>query len=486
MQSNQTQSGGAERTSAIATFLKTRRGMLVTAAILLAAALVWPTPWGNSQGKTASTALYVIANWARPERFAAPVYSFLSRSWVFGVASLTNLVFLVGFGMRNTPNPSRTLQGLLLAAVVVDLATAWVLRDLARMPGYWLWVAAVTAVMWAFVARPATGQAPRGYLKAQLLARPGRETRTGLPALIWVWMGWFAFWALISGLSHWVEPERADAAAAPRAVKAAALTGYVNDFAGLLRSDAVESLGASLTRFEKETSIQIAVAIYPRLPDIAVEQFTIRVAELSRLGRKGLDNGAILSIFASSNAARLEIGYGLEGVLTDAQTHRILESVLAPAWAAGDHEKAVDQTLAAITGAVRDAYRAGKMPGRMAVFWRQLTVETPKFVKGVPPTLVALPTDARVGISFFGSFLLLGIADGFLQTQRLLHNARVAVRNLCKGIAISKGTESIRFDSIFDTLKVLLFVGFVAYCLVGVVVVAGGGAFGGAGSMLRW
>lgn len=475
--------------SAIASFLNTRRGMLVAAAILLVAGLAWPTPWGTTEGSTASTAMYVVANWVRPESFPAPAYSFLSRSWVFGLASLTNLVFVVGFGMRDTPNPSRNFQGVLIAAVVVDLVAAWILRDLAKMPGYWLWVAAVAAMMWAFVARPATGEAPRGYLKDQVLARPVGEKRTGLPVLIWTWIGWFVFWAAISGLSHWVEPERTDASAtsaAARSVKAAALTGYVNDFAGLLRSDAVEKLGTSLAQFEKETSIQLAVAVYPQLPEVPVEQFTIRVAELSRLGRKGLDNGAILSIFAKEKVARLEIGYGLEGVLTDAETHHILESVLAPAWAAGDHEKAVDDTLAAIMAAVRDAYRAGRMPGRMAVFWRQLTVELPKFVKVALPTLVALPTDARFGISFFGSLLLLGMADGFLQTQRLLHNALLAVRNLRAGKAIGSGAESIRLGSVFDTLKILLFIGFIAYCLVGIVVVAGGGAFGGAGSMLRW
>ena len=173
-------------------------------------------------------------------------------------------------------------------------------------------------------------------------------------------------------------------------------------------------------------------------------------------------------------------------MLTDVETYRILESVLAPAWNADDREKAVEGTLSAVMASVRDAYQAGRMPGRLAVFWRQLTVEIPKFVKGALPTLVAMPTDARFGISFFGSFLLLGMWDGFVQTRRLLRNAFLAVRNLRAGKALSKGTQAIRLDSILDTLKVLLFIGFVAYCFVGIVVIAGGGAFGGAGSLLRW
>jgi uncharacterized membrane protein YgcG len=475
--------------NAIAAFLNTRRGMLLAAAVLLFAGLWWPTPWGTAEGGTASTALYVIGNWMRPENFPDSAHGFLPRSWVLGLASITNVVFIVGLGLRDTPNPSRAFQGMLIGAVVVDVAAAFILRDFAQMPGYWLWVAAVAAIMWAFVARPATGQAPPGYVRAHLLAggAPG-ASRTGLPALVWAWIGWFVFWSVISGLSHWVKPEVANAPvnAASRVARATALTGYVNDFAGAFRDETTERLGAALAQFEKETSTQIAVAVYPQLPDVPVEEFTIRVAELSRLGRKGLDNGAILSVFAKDKVARLEVGYGLEGVLTDVETYRILESVLAPAWNADDREKAVEGTLSAVMASVRDAYQAGRMPGRLAVFWRQLTVEIPKFVKGALPTLVAMPTDARFGISFFGSFLLLGMWDGFVQTRRLLRNAFLAVRNLRAGKALSKGTQAIRLDSILDTLKVLLFIGFVAYCFVGIVVIAGGGAFGGAGSLLRW
>ncbi|MBL0142118.1 MAG: TPM domain-containing protein [Betaproteobacteria bacterium] len=477
--------------NAVAGFLNTRRGMTIAGWALLFVALWWPTPWGakGSEGQAVSSGLYAFANLMRPEEFPDSAYGFLPRSLVIGVAFFTNLLFLFGVWFRDNAAPSRAFLGFLIGAVVVDLAVAFILRDFARMPGYWIWVAAVAAIMWAFVARPATGQAPPGYAKAQLIAVRGRsEGRTGLPDIVWVWIGWAVFWIAISGLAHWVTPEAAKAPdeVASRPVKATALAGYVNDFAGVLRLDTVERLGASLAKFEKETSTQVAVALYAQLPDVPVEEFTINVAELSRLGRKGLDNGAILSVFAKDKVARVEVGYGLEGTLTDAQSHRILESVLAPAWNGGDREKAVEETLSAVMASVRDDFQAGRMPGRLAVFWRQLTVEVPRFAKALLPILVAIPTDGRFGISFFGTFLLLGIWDGFVQTLQVARNLFIAVRNLRAGKPLSAGTQSIRFGSIIDTLKVALFFGFIAYVLVGIVVIAGGGAFGSAGATLHW
>ncbi len=127
------------------------------------------------------------------------------------------------------------------------------------------------------------------------------------------------------------------------------------------------------------------------------------------------------------------------------------------------------------------------MPGRFAVFWRQLTVEVPRFAKSVLlDLLVALPTEARIAITFFGSFILLGIWDGFVQARVLARNGVIAVRNLRAARPVFARTQSVAGSSIMDSLKVLLFVGFVAYAAVGIVVIAGGGAFGSGGSTLHW
>ncbi len=314
---------------------------------------------------------------------------------------------------------------------------------------------------------------------------PAAKRRESFIRFTVVLAGWILFWIAVGALGHRAKTET-PAAPDASAVTATALTTYVNDFAGALDPASRERLAAALQQFEKETSNQVAVAIYPRLLEMAVEDFTIKVAELSRLGRKGLDNGAVLSIFAKDKVARIEVGYGLEGALTDVQTHRILESVFAPAWNAGDRDKAVEGTLAAMMAAVREEYRAGKMPGRMAIFWRSLMTEIPKLAKAAVPALVSVPTEGRVAIAFFGTLLLLGFWDGFVQTRQLARNAFTSIGNLRAGRGWATGTKAVQIGSAIDAMKITLFVVALIGLGVGIVVVAGGGAFGSAGSTLRW
>jgi uncharacterized membrane protein YgcG len=160
-----------------------------------------------------------------------------------------------------------------------------------------------------------------------------------------------------------------------------------------------------LEKFEKETSNQLVIAIYPRAPEGSVEEFTIRTADKSRLGHKGVDNGAILFLFTDSRAARLEVGYGLEGALTGVQAHRILEENLAPAFSRSDYFNGLDATLAAIFGLIQRAAPDDRAPGTVTVWWRRIKAEWPKAVANAWPVLSGLGIGARVGISFFGALL---------------------------------------------------------------------------------
>ena len=188
-----------------------------------------------------------------------------------------------------------------------------------------------------------------------------------MPQLVWVWLCFAVFWLVVTA----VDRAPAGTAAARADVPAAtALPSYFNDNADVVPADMAAQLNSALANFEKETSNQIAVAIYPRAPAGAIETFTIDTADRSRLGRKGLDNGAILFVFMAERAARLEVGYGLEGVLTDVDAHRILSTHLVPAFATGDYAEGLDTALGAIFVIVQDAYKRDRMPGKAAVFWR--------------------------------------------------------------------------------------------------------------------
>jgi uncharacterized protein len=135
-------------------------------------------------------------------------------------------------------------------------------------------------------------------------------------------------------------------------------TYRVNDFAGVLSSEAKERLESKLSTFEKETTTQIVVAIFPSLEDESLEDFTVRLAEAWKIGQKNNNNGALFAIFMKEHKARIEVGYGLEGALTDALSSRIIRNELAPDFKAGNYDAGVEKTVDAIMKAVRGEYTA--------------------------------------------------------------------------------------------------------------------------------
>jgi uncharacterized protein len=126
------------------------------------------------------------------------------------------------------------------------------------------------------------------------------------------------------------------------------LRGRVNDYAGVLPGDRAQALESQLAAFEKETGHQIAVLTIPSLEGDALEDFSIRVAESWKIGKKGFDNGAILLIAQKDRKLRIEVGYGLEGVLPDAVANRIVQEVIVPRFREGDFPGGIEAGLSAI------------------------------------------------------------------------------------------------------------------------------------------
>ena len=117
--------------------------------------------------------------------------------------------------------------------------------------------------------------------------------------------------------------------------------GYVNDRAGLLSAPVRASLETSLRAFEEKTSNQVVVATFPSLEGNSLEDFSIRLATAWKAGQKKRDNGVIFLIFKNDRKIRIEVGYGLEGVLTDALSGEIIRGVVAPYFRTGDYEGGV-------------------------------------------------------------------------------------------------------------------------------------------------
>jgi uncharacterized protein len=139
-------------------------------------------------------------------------------------------------------------------------------------------------------------------------------------------------------------------------------TGAVSDYAGLLSAADRARLDSLIRERNQATGAQMAVAIFPSLEGESLEDFSIRLAEQWRIGQKGLDNGVILVVFVADRKVRFEVGYGLEGSVTDAVTSAIIGRVLAPRFREGQYARGLEEAVAAVFQRV-EATPADKRPG---------------------------------------------------------------------------------------------------------------------------
>lgn len=131
------------------------------------------------------------------------------------------------------------------------------------------------------------------------------------------------------------------------------LEARVQDGAGLLSTEEARALESRLARFEAETQHQIVVLTVPSLDGEAIESFSMRVAEAWKIGQAKIDNGVIVIVAARDRRARIEVGYGLEGVLPDAVAARILREHMIPEFRAGAMGRGVERGVDAIMAAAR-------------------------------------------------------------------------------------------------------------------------------------
>jgi uncharacterized protein len=114
------------------------------------------------------------------------------------------------------------------------------------------------------------------------------------------------------------------------------LTGRVVDQTGTLSSGDIAALSQKLQDFETRKGSQVAVLIVPTTDPETIEQFSIRVAEAWKIGRKKIDDGAVLVVAKNDRHLRIEVGYGLEGALTDVTSRRIIDEDITPKFRSGD------------------------------------------------------------------------------------------------------------------------------------------------------
>jgi len=151
------------------------------------------------------------------------------------------------------------------------------------------------------------------------------------------------------------------------AVEIPPLKTRVNDYAAMLSPATVNQLNHSLSAFEAAESTQIVVLTIPTLGGEPIEDFSIRVAEAWKIGQKGLDNGAILLIAKNDRKLRIEVGYGLEGKLTDLISGRIIQQIIVPQFRAGNFDQGLISGVNAMMDTVKGEFKAPvkkKQPSR--------------------------------------------------------------------------------------------------------------------------
>lgn len=141
--------------------------------------------------------------------------------------------------------------------------------------------------------------------------------------------GGLLLWLLLVGVAH-----------AELAVPA--LTTRVTDQAGLLSDGQRQQLEQTLSDFEATKGSQIAVLIVASTQPEAIEEYGIRVATAWKLGRKGVDDGVLLLIAKDDRKMRIEVGYGLEGVIPDAVAKRVIAEIITPYFKQGDYFGGID------------------------------------------------------------------------------------------------------------------------------------------------
>ena len=145
----------------------------------------------------------------------------------------------------------------------------------------------------------------------------------------------------------WLTPVMAE-------VAVPALKARVTDLTNTLTPAQTAGIEQQLLALEQRKGSQLAVLIVPTTQPEAIEQYSLRVAEAWKLGRKGVDDGALLLVAKNDRALRIEVGYGLEGVIPDAVAKRVIAEIIVPHFQkndfAGGIEAGVTQLVKLVEG----------------------------------------------------------------------------------------------------------------------------------------
>lgn len=140
---------------------------------------------------------------------------------------------------------------------------------------------------------------------------------------------------------------------------------FFNDYAGVTTHSTAQQLNDKLRQFERDTSNQIVVAVFPKMPtDSSIADYTQRIFQSWQVGQTKLNNGAVLFVFVQDHQTRIHTGYGLEGALPDILCKQIIENEIVPRFKAGDYDGGLTAGVEAMIKATRGEYKGtGRIHG---------------------------------------------------------------------------------------------------------------------------
>lgn len=205
-----------------------------------------------------------------------------------------------------------------------------------------------------------------------------------------------------------------------------ALSGRVVDQAGILSPQSRASLTQLLEAHELATSNQVVVVTLKSLQGYAIDDYGYQLGRHWGIGQQGRNNGALLIVAPNDRKVRIEVGYGLEGDLTDARAHQIIQSVILPQFRSNDFEAGINAGVQAIIDSIEGSYeplpakkRQGDLPGEMFTLFVILSMLGEMFGgrRGEPRRLISASVLAGLGFLvgwlFIGS-LIIGLIMGAL------------------------------------------------------------------------
>jgi uncharacterized protein len=133
---------------------------------------------------------------------------------------------------------------------------------------------------------------------------------------------------------------------------------YFNDYANVVSPSDADQFNQQLVQFERDTSNQIVVAVYPKMQtDSDIADYTFRVKETWHVGQKVKNNGAVLFVFIQDHKLFIQVNYGLEGALPDATCKQIIDQDITPHFKSGDYTGGLRAGVTAILAATKGEYK---------------------------------------------------------------------------------------------------------------------------------